>query len=138
MALLTPEESQATPDSIPALPSNVYELEITSCTQDVIATKRGPAQVIQVVMRVVNNEDEELNGRTLRDMIFFEDQGGKVALKRLALSAGLRPDVEGLEDETVLVDRIVKAKVKETTFKDGDESVPINRVSRYLVESDNG
>ena len=113
------------PDVVVPVAPGKYHCTITK-VPEVQPTKKGDGTKLVVEMRV--NDDGEFHGRMLFDNISMKMQ---TRIKRLCLSAGVRPEA-GFSTEDLL-DQDVEVLVKSRSYTDPDgETVETTNVVDYV------
>ena len=119
------------PDEFLPVPAGVYLLEVKSAPK-VEPTKDGKSQKVVAEFAIVENENPQLNGRTLQDHISVKML---THIKRLFLAAGIKPGADGIDTEELSGKR-VKALVAIETYRDKDtqEEREASRIRDYIVD----
>jgi len=117
------------PDEIVPLEPGIYRLGVAEAPK-VEPTNDGTSTKLVVRFEVI--EPEKFKGRALQDHISIKML---TRIKRLFLSAGLKPGASGIDTEE-LTGAEVRALLKERSWKDPDtgETRVSVRVDDYIVE----
>lgn len=118
------------PDEFLPVPAGVYLLEVKTAPK-VEPTKDGKSTKLVAEFAIVENENAQLNGRTLQDHISTKML---TKIKRLFLAAGIVPGAEGIDTEE-LAGKRVRATVVIRTYRDPDsqEERETSRIDDYIV-----
>jgi len=111
----------------------VYEAEVVEAPE-VMPTKNGNGTKVVVKLRIVNAEDEKLNGRQITDHISTKME---TRIKRLCKSGGLEVGEEGVDTED-LAGKVVKIVTNLRTYQDNDteETVEVANIKEYVVDEE--
>lgn len=119
------------PDQIMPVDPGVYTLTVEAATlEDVKPPKTG--KKIVVILKVADEGNKNF-GRQIYDHISTKMD---VKIKRLCLSAGIKPGAGGFDTED-LIGKTLKARISNRTYKDDNGAIKeSSSVQDYLIEGD--
>lgn len=120
------------PDEIPPLDAGIYVFKVVKAEVETIPDDAAynPGKQQLAVQLQVDQEGHNLHGRMQFDRILLEDDQGLVKFKHLIKAAGLVPGNDF--DTDTLVDKHVKAEVKNRAGKGENAGKMYANISKYL------
>lgn len=116
----------------------VYEMTIDEITHE--PTRNDPTRFKFVIQHTIINHSE-LEGKQFSNVASAQAPGGRITMKRLALSAGLTEDqLASLQTTDPLIGKVVKAVVKKREYRDPqtNEVRQTTDLDTYLIPGDSG